>query len=118
MGRVLHVRIHGIADADREPLQQRFEELAGGRQWRDGQAWLADATARDLFSMEYFRHAAEAEARARPEAGPLSAASFVRLDGDETDALALVFILRDISEQFGVHVLLRDPDNPIAKMRL
>ncbi len=30
----------------------------------------------------------------------LSAAGFIRVAGDETDALALVFVLRDLSERF------------------
>ena len=72
----------------------------------------------DLFSMEFFRHSTTVAAIEYPELGPLSAATFVRLNGDETDALALVFILRELSEEFRLHVILRDPENPIAKMRL
>jgi hypothetical protein len=41
----------------------------------------------------------------------------VRVAGDEADALALLFIARDISERTGAAVELNDPDNPIAKLR-
>ena len=117
MGRVLHVRIHGLEPDQRDTLQRRFQELAQSRQWRDSQPWLADRLSRDLFSMEYFRHSSDASASENPEAGPLSAAGFIRLDGDEMDALAILFILRDISERFRVRVVLRDQDNPILKLR-
>lgn len=118
MGRVIHVRIHRLKPEDREALQSRFGELAEARDWRDERPWLADSHSLDLFSMEFFRHTVTAATIENPEAGPLSAATFVRLHGDETDALALVFMLRDLSEQFGVHVIARDLDNPIAKMRV
>ena len=117
MARVIHVRVRGLAAADRDALQARFAELAAGRDWRDQPPWLADAASAELFSQLYFAEAAEAEQRERPELSPLSAATFVRVAGDETDALALVFMLRDLSERFGVRVSVRDPDNPIAKLR-
>ena len=117
MGRVLHVRIHGLDPTDRESVHDRFRELADARAWRDASPWLADSGSPDLFSMEYFRHSNTVAAVENPEAGPLSAATFIRLNGDETDALAVLFILRDLSERFGVHVILHDPDNPIAKLR-
>jgi hypothetical protein len=117
MGRVLHVRIHGLDPSDREGLQGRFEELAATRDWRGDRPWLADAATSDLFRSLFFDDACRAAAHEAPEAGPLSAAAFVRLNRDETDALALLFILRDLSERFGVLIQLRDPDNPIAKLR-
>jgi hypothetical protein len=117
MGRVLHVRIHGLDPAAREPMLARFEELAATRDWRGDRPWLADGTTRDLFGQLFFDDARTAVEREAPEAGPLSAAGFVRLNRDETDALALLFILRDLSERFGAQVHLRDPDNPIAKLR-
>ncbi|HXA30210.1 MAG TPA: hypothetical protein VN193_15850 [Candidatus Angelobacter sp.] len=115
MGRVLHLRIHGLDPADREATLARFDELAATRDWRGDRPWLAHAGSTDLFGQLYFdgaRRAAEGDA-----AGPLDAAGFVRLNRDETDALALLFILRDLSEHSGAAVLLRDPDNPIAKLR-
>jgi hypothetical protein len=117
MGRVLHIRIHGLDPADREALQARFAELAATRDWRGDRPWLADANTRDFFQSLFFDDARTAAAAEAPELGPLSAAAFVRLNRDETDALALLFILRDLSERFGALVQLRDPDNPIAKLR-
>jgi hypothetical protein len=117
MGRVLHLRIHGLDTSDREALQARFEELAATRDWRGDRPWLADATTADLFRSLFFDNAREIADREAPAAGPLSAAGFVRLNRDETDALALLFILRDLSERFGAQVELHDPDNPIAKLR-
>ena len=117
MGRVIHVRVRGLQAEDREAFHDRFRRLAELREWRGDVPWLADARSRDLFSMEFFRHAeiaAEAEAA---RLGPLSAAGFVRLRGDETDALALLFVLRSLSEEFGAAITIRDPDNPIAKLR-
>ena len=52
-----------------------------------------------------------------PQGTDLSAAGFIRVAGDETDALALVFVLRDLSERFSCRIGIRDPDNPIAKLR-
>ena len=117
MGRVIHVRVRGLEAEQREAFHARLQRLAGLREWRGDTPWLADARSRDLFSMEFFRHAqiaADGEARTL---GPLSAAGFVRLRGDETDALALLFVLRDLSERFGTTMTIRDPDNPIAKLR-
>jgi hypothetical protein len=61
--------------------------------------------------MEFFRHA-------RNEAGPaLSAAGFLRLLGDETDAIATLYFLNDVSQRFHARALLHDEENPIAKLR-
>ena len=117
MGRVIHVRLHGLDPADRDSLQQRFTDLATSRDWRDEPPWLADSLSRDLFPQLYFdgaRVQADREATGLPA---LSAATFVRIVGDETDALALMFMLRELSEKFGVICVIRDPDNPIAKLR-
>lgn len=117
MGRVIHVRLHGLEPADRDASLARFTELARSRDWRDETPWLADADSPDLFPQLYFADQRSASAIADPESGPLSAATFVRIKGDETDALALLFILRDLSERFGLRVIVADPDNPIAKLR-
>ncbi|HEV7680471.1 MAG TPA: hypothetical protein VGQ42_18065 [Candidatus Dormibacteraeota bacterium] len=117
MGRVIHVRIHGLDPDRHEALQEGFEELAATRDWRGDRPWLADAATSDLFQSLFFADAAAAAERDAPEAGPLSAAGFVRLNRDETDALALLFILRDLSERLAARVLIRDADNPIAKLR-
>ncbi len=117
MGRVIHIRLRGLDAAELGALRSRFDELAGERDWRGDRPWLADAASTDLFGQLFFDEARRHAAREQPEAGPLSAAGFVRLNRDETDALALLFILRDLSERFEAHVQLRDPDNPIAKLR-
>jgi hypothetical protein len=117
MGRVIHVRIHGLDPSKQEALLERFEELAGTRDWRGDRPWLADAATSDLFRSLFFADACEAAERDAPAHGPLHAAGFVRLNRDETDALALLFILRDLSEHFAAEMLIRDPDNPIAKLR-
>lgn len=114
---MIHVRVHGLQPKDRSALQRRFARLAGSREWRDQTPWLADSRSTGLFEQLYFAEAAEHESRERPELGPLSAATFLRVVGDETDALAVVFMLRDLSERFGVRIAVRDPDNPIAKLR-
>jgi hypothetical protein len=117
MGRVLHIRIHGLDPEGHRALRARFEELAATRDWRGDRPWLADGGTSDLFRALFFDDARQAAERDAAELGPLSAAGFVRLNRDETDALALLFILRDLSERFGARVQLRDPDNPIAKLR-
>jgi len=117
MGRVLHVRVHGLDPSRRDALQGRLAELTASRDWRGDVPWLADAGSSSLFQMEYFRHAAMADTWETPDLPALSAAGFLRLKGDETDALALLFAARDLSEQFEAIVSVRDPDNPIAKLR-
>ncbi len=61
--------------------------------------------------MEYFRHV-HAE-----DAGNLMAAGFVKMAGDETDALIVTIFLRDLSAEYGVRALLIDEDHPLAKLR-
>jgi hypothetical protein len=117
MGRVIHVRVRGLTAADREAFHDHLGRLAEVREWRGDVPWLADTASRDLFSMEFFRHAALAAEAEAPGEGPLSAAGFVRMRGDETDALALLFVFRDLSERFGTTIAIRDPGNPIAKLR-
>jgi len=117
MGRVIHIRLHGLDPSERGALKSRFLQLAGSREWRDQPPWLADANSSSLFEQLYFAQAVKHDSRERSEAGALSAAGFVRVAGDETDALAVVFMLRDLSERFAVRAVIRDPDNPIAKLR-
>ena len=114
MSRVIHVRVSDLDPAMRDDLQALFAHLVEGREWRDGTPWLADRQSPDLLPQLFYD-------QALVEAGPasgLSAATYVRIAGDEADALALAFIARELSERFAVHVELRDPDNPIAKLRL
>ncbi len=116
MSRVIHLRVRGLDEAARDAMQARFSELASGREWRDGTPWLAYQGSRDLLPQLFFDQVQAADSP-QPDHAPLSAATFVRIAGDEADALALAFIARDISERFGVEVEVRDPDNPIAKLR-
>lgn len=113
MSRVIHVRVSGLDAGHRDALQARYRELVDGREWRDGTPWLADSASPGLLPQLFFD---QALVEAGPESG-LSAATYVRIAGDEADALALAFIARDLSERFELRVELRDPDNPIAKLR-
>jgi hypothetical protein len=117
MGRVIHVRVRGLGPRRRDAAQDRFAELVGGRDWRDARPWLADARTPDLFAQLFFADQKTVSSLQKPAADPLSAATFVRILGDETDALAVLFVFRDLSERFALGVELRDPDNPIAKLR-
>jgi hypothetical protein len=118
MARVIHVRVRGVPADDRDRLQARFTELVIGREWRDQIPWLADAGSTDLFAQLFFEQALAADLNDDSRGSDLSAAGFIRVAGDETDALALVFVLRDLSERFSCRVGVRDPDNPIAKLRV
>ena len=111
MPRVIHHRLHGLPDERLERLEHQIDELAAAREWRSGPAWLATASSRGLFESEYFRHLVEAEG---PE---VAAGGFLKMRGDETDALVLLFFLRDISAEYGVRAVWRDDDNPLLKLR-
>jgi len=117
MGRVIHVRVRGLDPLRRDAAQERFAELVRRRDWRDGHPWLADARSSGLLAQLFFADQKTASSQEEPAAGPLAAATFVRVLGDETDALAVLFVFRDLSERFALAVALRDPDNPIAKLR-
>ncbi|HEY6538975.1 MAG TPA: hypothetical protein VI138_08075 [Candidatus Dormibacteraeota bacterium] len=61
--------------------------------------------------MEYLRHL-------RLEGlEPIFGAGFVRLAGDETDALAIHFGLLQLTGRLGGRAVIDDPDNPIRKQR-
>jgi hypothetical protein len=116
MSRVIHLRIRGLGAAAHDGVQHHFTGMAASREWRDGTPWLADHRSRDLLPQLFFDQA-QAQARLAADRPPLSAATFVRIAGDEADALALAFIAREISERFSADVELSDADNPIAKLR-
>lgn len=116
MSRVIHVRARDVAAADRESMRARFADLVATREWRGGTPWLADSGSPELLAQLFF-DSAQSEALQESHPRTLSAAAFVRIAGDEADALALMFILRDLSEEFDATMDLRDPDNPIAKLR-
>src|ERR1700738_2466616 len=106
MARVVHLRLHGLEASDRDALHARLAELSARREWRVDKPWLADAQSPGLFEMEYFRHAVEAQSSDAPDAPPLCAAGFLRISRDETDALALLFAARDLSERFHAGVII------------
>jgi hypothetical protein len=111
MRRVLFYRLHNVDPSRLSELEQEVATFRRSRDWRGDTFWLATERSTDLFSMEYFRHALNEE-------GPsLSAAGFLKLQGDETDALATLFFLNDSSQRFHARAVLRDEENPIAKLR-
>jgi len=111
MRRVLFYRVHDLVPAQLKSLEQDALEFAASRDWRGDRFWLATSLTTDLFGMEYFRHAGNEE-------GPsLAGAGFIKLRGDETDALATLFFLDRCSQRFQARTVIKDEDNPIAKLR-
>ena len=111
MARVLHHRIHGLPPERLERVQSQFERLAAARSWRGDPPWAASDRSPGLFEMEYLRHVRESEG------ADISAAGFLKTGGDETDMLVLTLFLRDLSAEYGLRTVLRDEDNPLAKLR-
>jgi hypothetical protein len=111
MPRVLHYRLYGLAEHRLERVHEQFEALAAARTWRCGEPWIASSQSRGLFEMEYFRHLKYDEGKA------LSAAAFVKMAGDETDALIITIFMRDLSAEYGIRTSIRDEDHPLAKLR-
>jgi hypothetical protein len=111
MRRVLHYRLHGLAEQRQERVHAQFDALAAARTWRCDTPWVASARSTGLFEMEYFRH------MRIEDRGNLSAAGFVKMAGDETDALILTIFLRDLSAEYGIRVAMKDEDHPLAKLR-
>ena len=111
MPRVLHYRLYGLPEHRLAGVHEQFEALAAARAWRCGRPWVASSQSRGLFEMEYFRHLAKEE---RPE---VSAAGFVKMAGDETDALIVTIFMRDLSAENGIRTSIRDEDHPLAKLR-
>lgn len=111
MPRVIHYRVCGLEEHLLERVHAQFAALAAARTWRCERPWIASAESRTLFEMEYFRHL-------RAEEGThVVAAGFVKMAGDETDALIITIFLRDLSAEYGIRILMRDEDHPIAKLR-
>ena len=111
MRRVLFFRVYDVLPARLPELERDAREFTANRTWRGDQFWLATPQTTDLFTAEYFRHALEEEGPA------LSAAGFLRLLGDETDAIASLYFLNDVSQRFHGRAVLKDDENPIAKLR-
>ena len=111
MRRVLFYRLYEVEPARLAELERDARAFSRARGWRGDAFWLATEHTSDLFSMEYFRHA-------RDEEGPtLSAAGFLRMLGDETDAIATLYFLNDAAQRFHARATLLDEENPIAKLR-
>ena len=111
MPRVLHYRLQGLPEHRLERIHEQFEALATARAWRCGRPWVASSQSRGLFEMEFFRHLKNDEGR------HLSAAGFVKMTGDETDALIITIFMRDLSAEYGIRTSIRDEDHPLAKLR-
>lgn len=111
MRRVLHYRLHGLPEQRLERVHEQFELLAAARTWRCDPPWVASPRSTRLFEMEYFRHLKLDETR------DLSVAGFVKMAGDETDALIITIFMRDLSAEYGIRVAMRDEDHPLAKLR-
>jgi len=111
MARVLHYRLYGMPEHRLERLHDQFGVLASARGWRCGEPWVASSQSRGLFQMEFFRHLKNEEGMG------LSAAGFVKMAGDETDALIITIFMRDLSAEYRIHTSIRDEDHPLAKLR-
>src|SRR5947209_4660039 len=111
MPRVLHYRLYGVPEHRLEGLHEQFEALAGARAWRCGAPWVASSRSHGLFEMEFFRHLKN------EQGAELSAAGFVKMAGDETDALIITIFMRDLSAEYGIRTSIRDEDHPLAKLR-
>ena len=103
--------MYGLLEHRLESVHAQFEAMAGARNWRSGKPWIASSQSHGLFEMEFFRHLKGSEA------ADLSAAGFVKMAGDETDALILTILMRDLSAQHGIRVAMKDEDHPLAKLR-
>src|SRR5712664_4536625 len=102
MRRVLFYRLYDVVPSRLAEVEKDARAFARSRAWRGDAFWLATENTTDLFTMEYFRHA-------RNEDGPsLSAAGFLRLLGDETDAIATLSFVNDASRRFPGWALLDD----------
>jgi len=111
MRRVLHFRLHDLPDHRLERVHEQFEALAAARTWRCDPPWVASSRSRGLFEMEYFRHLRE------EDHSDLSAGGFVKMAGDETDALMITIFMRDLSAEYGIRTAIKDQDHPLAKLR-
>jgi len=109
--RVLHYRLHGLPEQRLERVHEQFEALAAARTWRCDPPWVASPSSRGLFEMEYFRHLRE------DDRSDLSAGGFVKMAGDETDALIVTIFMRDLSAEYGIRTAIKDEDHPLAKLR-
>lgn len=111
MGRVVFVRLTNPGNGDAQIWTEAVAAFAASRSWRSEPVWLATEFSRGLFQMEYLRHLRLAADE------PIFGAGFVRLAGDETDALAIYFGLLQLTARLGGRAVISDPENPIRKLR-
>lgn len=111
MGRVIYYRLLNLGHGDAEAWEQMVSRLAAAREWRSEPMWLATDSSRGVFESEYLRHLR------LDRLEQVLGAGFVRLAGDETDALAVSYGLLQACFELGGKVVLEDPDNPIGKQR-
>lgn len=112
MGRVLYVRLTNPGRAGGAAWSQAVADFSSTRSWHSDPLWLATDDSPGLFEMEYLRHLRLESAE------PIFGAGFIRLAGDETDALAISFGLLQLTGRLGGRAAISDPDNPISKQRL
>jgi hypothetical protein len=111
MGRVIFYRLLNSGHGSSTSWSEAVDRFAGTREWRSEPMWLATDSSRSLFRSEYLRHL-------RLDSGePLAGAGFVKVVGDETDALAVSFGLLGMGQELGGRIVVEDPDNPIRKQR-
>lgn len=111
MARVIRFRVHKFPEDKLERLHQQVDDLAAARSWRSEPVWIASRLSRGIFESGYFESVL---AHDGPE---VSAAGFLKMRGDETDALVLLFFLRDVSAEYGVRVVWNDDENALLKLR-
>ncbi len=111
MGRVVYYRLLNAGQAGAADWAAAVSRLAQTRSWRSDPVWLATDDSRGVFESEYLRHLR------LDSAEPIVGAGFVKLAGDETDALAVSFGMLHLTSELGGRVVVEDPDNPIHKQR-
>jgi hypothetical protein len=112
MARVVYYRLLNEGRGSAATWAEAVERFAATRTWRGEPMWLATDKSPGLFESEYLRHLRLSSIE------PVVGAGFLKLAGDETDALAVSFGLLRLSRELGGRVVVEDPDNPIGKQRV
>jgi hypothetical protein len=111
MARVVSYRLLNAGHAAAAEWAVAVSKLATARSWRSEPVWLATDQSRGLFESEYLRHLR------LDSSEPIVGAGFVKLAGDETDALAVCFGMLQLTAELGGRVVVEDRENPIRKQR-
>lgn len=115
MSRTVHVDLFGSGDAT--PLCLEFVAAAETREWQGETPWLAHEGSTGLLQSQYW-HQRQLIVQVDPSAPlHLLASGFIAIRRDECDALALLFLTRDMTEGRPLRARVTDPSNPIAKLR-